>query len=453
MLCRMLCCSLVAVVLSATSLPADDDASPAGDSLKAAVKEYLQFAANDEWDQAVALLEQLAEKHPDHPAVQLMHEHAQLRSQAPSAATPLDAASWEALCELQRRAKGADPEGQRIQAALEQRIDVDFEDASLSEVMRHIATTQGINVVLDSNGLTEVGLTMKSPINLRVNNVRLSTVLDLMLEPLNLGYVAQDEVLKITSRERLGGPMITRVYSVSDLVQGRQHIDENAPAELERLSLLVQETIDPDGWSHVGGRGYCQVHEGTDSLVIRHSQGVHQEIADLLDTMRRRLETRASHSVWLLKVPVATCEELKLNEFDAPVIVDAGSRETWLRRLDIPGLMTAPGIPHSRYIATADRALGSRYQVGSSVYSIMVSSRISDDRRRIRLRVSVADSFDTEDVLASVQTANVPDGGLTAFVVDEGRANRSPGHKCICVIASDILLNEEEEELLGLPLP
>ena len=451
---RRILCWLVALSLCATSLPADDAISPPGDGLSAAVQEYLQLAADDEWGQAVALLEKLAEQHPDHPAVQLMREHAQLRSQASSAATPEDAASWEALCELRLRAKGGEPEGQRIQAALEQRIDVDFDDVALSDVMGHIATTQGINVVLDEVGLTEVGLTSKSLINLRVNDVRLSTVLDLLLEPLNLGYVVQDEVLKITSRERLAGPMITRVYSVSDLVQARRHVDGNAAEELERLSLLLQETIDPNGWSNFGGRGYCQAHEGTVALVIRQTAAVHQEIADLLEGMRRKLEARASHSVWLLEVLDSTCEELGLTEIDVPVVVDARSREAWLRGLDIPGLMTAPGIPHSRYIVTADRALGSRHQVGSSIYSVMVSSRISDDRRKIRLRVSVADSFDAEDVLASVQTANVPDGGLTAFVVHKGgRDNRSLGRNCICIIASDILVNEEEEELLRLPIP
>src|SRR5690606_30945205 len=102
-----------------------------------------------------------------------------------------------------------------------------------------------------------------------------------------------------------------RVYSVSDLVQSRLHADENAADELERLSLLVQESIDPNGWSHVGGRGYCQVHEGTVALVIRQTLAAHQEIADLLDDMRRNLEARASHSVWLLEVPAATCEDLE----------------------------------------------------------------------------------------------------------------------------------------------
>ena len=318
--------------------------------------------------------------------------------------------------------------------------------------MRHIAATQGINVVLDEVGLTEVGVTMKSTINLRVKDVRLSTVLDLMLEPLNLGYVAQDEVLKITSRERLAGPLITKVYSLPDLVQARRHVDGNEGEELERIRLLVQETIDPNSWSHAGGRGHCQVHEGTVALVIRQTLAAHQEIADLFADMRRKLESRASHSVWLLEVPVATCEELNLNKIDAPVVVDAGSREAWLRRLDVPGMMTAPGIPHSRYIVDSDRALGSRMQVGSSVYSIMLSSRISDDRRQIRLRVSVADSFDAEDVLSSVQTANVPDGGLTAFLVRGGNpVDRSFGKMRICIIASDILVNEEEEEPLGLP--
>ncbi len=58
-------------------------------------------------------------------------------------------------------------------------------------------------------------------------------------------------------------------------------------AEFEDLTELIMTTIDPDGWAEFGGQGYIEKHEGTFSLVIRQTQKVHQEIADLLEQLRR----------------------------------------------------------------------------------------------------------------------------------------------------------------------
>ncbi len=46
----------------------------------------------------------------------------------------------------------------------------------------------------------------------------LKSALNLMLKPLELGYVIEDEVLKITNQLRQQGKLITRSYPVADLV-------------------------------------------------------------------------------------------------------------------------------------------------------------------------------------------------------------------------------------------
>ena len=48
--------------------------------------------------------------------------------------------------------------------------------------------------------------------------ISLKSALSLILEPLHLGYVIKDEVLKITSEQLKEGEVITRTYNVADLV-------------------------------------------------------------------------------------------------------------------------------------------------------------------------------------------------------------------------------------------
>ncbi len=79
MLRRIARCSLIAVVVCAASLVAADPSPESADGLQSATHDYLQLVADEEWEQADALLESLAQDHPGAKAVGLMREHSQLR--------------------------------------------------------------------------------------------------------------------------------------------------------------------------------------------------------------------------------------------------------------------------------------------------------------------------------------------------------------------------------------
>ena len=57
--------------------------------------------------------------------------------------------------------------------------------------------------------------------------------------------------------------------------------------DFEKLIKLITQTIEPDSWSEVGGRGTIRPNETTLSLVIRQTEHVHDQISDLLDQLRR----------------------------------------------------------------------------------------------------------------------------------------------------------------------
>ena len=96
---------------------------------------------------------------------------------------------------------------------------LNFKDTPLSEVIAHLQDVTGVNMHLDQVGLSLEGVVSDTPITFDIKEeIQLRSALNLILEPLRLGYVIKDEVLKITSEELKDGQIIQRVYPVADLV-------------------------------------------------------------------------------------------------------------------------------------------------------------------------------------------------------------------------------------------
>lgn len=106
----------------------------------------------------------------------------------------------------------------RIEQSLDRRISLHEDNVPLSEVLRKVGTVAGINIVLDPLGLEEEGVTSNRMVTIDVDGIRVKNALNLVLHPMNLGYMIQDEVLKITSRMRQQGELEVRTYPVADLV-------------------------------------------------------------------------------------------------------------------------------------------------------------------------------------------------------------------------------------------
>ena len=76
-----------------------------------------------------------------------------------------------------------------------------------------------MNVYIDPEGLAAEGVTSETPVAIDLRQpVMLKSALNLILEPLHLSYVVQDEVLRITSEQVRDGDVYTKTYNVADLV-------------------------------------------------------------------------------------------------------------------------------------------------------------------------------------------------------------------------------------------
>lgn len=265
----------------------------------------------------------------------------------------------------------------RVRRSLDQPVSLHFNNAPLSEVLKYVADTQGINVMVDETGLTEEAVTSSTPISINVDGIKLRSALNLILDPLNLGYTIQNEVLNVTSRMRKHGDLTTVVYQVADLVvpvtptapatqfmpgsgfggdnpmsvapKGLHGVGANGngfaqvgasplgganPAlagmagskqalsgpsatthGFEALNQLITTTVSPESWSEMHGSGSIKQHDSTLSLVIRQTQQVHQEIADLLDQLRRLQDLQVTIEVRFITVSDQFFEQIGI-DFD-----------------------------------------------------------------------------------------------------------------------------------------
>ncbi|QDU25291.1 Bacterial type II and III secretion system protein [Anatilimnocola aggregata] len=118
--------------------------------------------------------------------------------------------------EMQNRLSPAEME---IQKSLGKPVEVKFTERPLSEVMTLLGQMTGVNIYLDPQGMRAEGLTSDAPVTLDLSQpISLKSALTLLLEPLNLSYVIQNEVLRITSQQTRDSNVYAKVYYVADLV-------------------------------------------------------------------------------------------------------------------------------------------------------------------------------------------------------------------------------------------
>ena len=133
------------------------------------------------------------------------------------------AKEWEELTKRREKYKAptlapVSPAEERIRKALTKSITFDFRETPLSDVAKFVQDFAGINVIVDQEGLDEAGVDADEPVTLNLQDIPLKSSMKLLLGPLDLAYLIQDDVLLITSKEKAESILVTKVYPVADLV-------------------------------------------------------------------------------------------------------------------------------------------------------------------------------------------------------------------------------------------
>jgi general secretion pathway protein D len=94
-------------------------------------------------------------------------------------------------------------------------------------------------------------------------------------------------------------------------------------ADFESLIELITSTIAPTTWDDVGGPGSIQQFQGNLSLVISQTQEVHEEIADLLEQLRRLQDLQVTVEVRFITLNDNFFERIGVNfDFNIPTNLD-----------------------------------------------------------------------------------------------------------------------------------
>lgn len=171
----------------------------------------------------------------------------------------------------------------QIEQALGVRGKWNYTDNPLDEAMKQVGQRFNINIWIDKEALTAEGIAADQPVNLVLPDASLATGLELILEPLYLTYVIQDEVLTITTQQKADEARTTRVYPVRDLLDAGEHGHD----DYEWLMTAIQETTNGK-WEELDGEGGAiSPVPNARSLVILASQHVHRNVEGLLTALRK----------------------------------------------------------------------------------------------------------------------------------------------------------------------
>jgi hypothetical protein len=161
--------------------------------------------------------------------------------------------------------------------ALRQKVSVDWQAASLEEAADELSRQAGVRIDVDSAVVIAPQNSTRN-IRLAVQGLQLRSVLHLILEPLDLGYIRHDDRIEITTDKNAALAVEGKMYAVAD-------VTPTASFNEKSLADAIQRLIEPQRWEGQGGNGKCLVQPG--ALLISQTREIHDEIAEFLADLRQ----------------------------------------------------------------------------------------------------------------------------------------------------------------------
>lgn len=152
---------------------------------------------------------------------------------------------------------------QRIRTTLHDPTRLEFVDTPLSDVMQYLSDLHDLPIVIDYTALDDVGIGADQPVTLNVEGLSLRSALKLLLDPLELVYAVQNEVLLITTADE-------QPYYVQGYLMGNGAAD----AWVDAFQMVA-----PQSWDEVGGAGEIQIVNNL--LLVSQTEYVHEQLVDV----------------------------------------------------------------------------------------------------------------------------------------------------------------------------
>lgn len=270
-----------------------------------------------------------------------------------------------------------------IQHKMSTVVDMNFSNAPLRQVIDDLRIMTGINLMADVPALEEERVSLDTPVNIRLDKIKLSSGLKVMLDQVHLTSVIADDVLKITTPKKARGTLVQRVYRVADLVMPiedykqpdsmnleramQRHIEQQGMSGIgagqsptnngkfmlnggqavsasgssnpsmtnnpssgtgmsqigaptttkqtmhEMIVRMIQSTVAPTTWAEAGGSGTIDYMPIGMALVINQTVDVQEQVAGLLDALRRLQDLQIAIEIKLITLSETFFERIGLD--------------------------------------------------------------------------------------------------------------------------------------------
>ncbi len=140
---------------------------------------------------------------------------------------------------------GSDPKEREndVRRSLKDRMDIELNGTPISGAMSVISKKMGIPIFLDDKALEDENITPDEPITIARKDAKVRDVLMQILDPLQLTYVIEYEVIRITSKKTSANQV--RYYDLSFIFP-----DNGLTSE---LMTSIEMMVAPDQWMNAGG--------------------------------------------------------------------------------------------------------------------------------------------------------------------------------------------------------
>jgi Flp pilus assembly secretin CpaC len=273
-----------------------------------------------------------------------------------------------------------------IESRMDLPVSWNFNNVPLGKVFDDIATMQdGLNILPDMPALNDKGISLQEPITFHVDNMKMKSAMKNLLNNVHLVYVIEDDALKITTPENSRGKCVLVPYQVTELVipvpdaVGTPMLPQQIQAQPynplnpspggtaspvtgpfsmangqsvgspggagtgaagggwdvkrvgsatkeDQLIQLIQNTVSPRSWSSMGGQGTIDYFPLTMTLVINQTPDIQEQIADLLNALRRLQDAEVAVEIRLISIAEGFFERIGV-DFNINIVNDKGTQK------------------------------------------------------------------------------------------------------------------------------
>ena len=232
-------------------------------------------------------------------------------------------------------------------AKLDATISVDFKNKPLREVLDELRAMTGANIVPQDQFLAQENISLDYPIDLQLQQVKMKTALNLILNKARLTYLIRDGVVLVTTAAGKRQDLVTRIYPIRDLIHPRDDMSQHANQSLaqwavgsdgpthmkwnksgvggsmtdEQLSAsgvvdgrragetlhdqlrdLITRTVEPSTWDRQGGSGQIEYYPIAGSLIVTQTGDIQEQIDSLLGRLRELQELQVTVEVRIIQL-------------------------------------------------------------------------------------------------------------------------------------------------------